>query len=130
MVRTVPVPRGGGPGGGALAWWALHPVRGGALLLGAHVVVALCLSVALFHTAIGFGGGLLSPDQLGMLGDGPFHGLLGIWLPVLLHPVAALLALAAAPRHAWLGPVLCVLASVVLAAYSSTTFEAPVFVGG
>jgi hypothetical protein len=110
--------------------WALHPVRGGALLLGAHVVVALCLSVALFHTAIGFGGGLLSPDQIGMLGDGPFHGLLGIWLPVLLHPVAALLALAAAPRHAWPGPVLCVLASVVLAAYFSTTFETPVFVGG
>jgi len=124
MVETTPVARS------PVAWWALHPVLGGGILFGAHLVVALSLTIALFRTAADFGGLMLSPDEFGRLGGGPGYGFLGIWLPLLAHPLAALASVAVSRRLGWLGPALCLLASVVLAAYFSTTFEAPAFVGG
>ena len=67
----------------------------------------------------------MSYDELPRLGDGPRNGFAGIWIPVLLEPVIVLVSLAITRRYAWVGPALAMLASLVLAVYSYTTFELP-----
>jgi hypothetical protein len=111
----------------APSWLERRPVAGGALLLGAHTLLALILTGALVSGAANFGG--VGLHDLARVGNGPAYGVAGIWLPVLLNPLAALLSLAVSRRLGWLGPVLCALASVLLALYFSTTFETPVLGG-
>ena len=105
---------------------AWKPVLRFAALWAVHVFVALLTTFAFLSAAFGaFDGAIEGRDELYRLGDGPFRGFAGIWLPVLLNPVAALVALAVAPRYAWVGPVLAMLATVLLAVFFATTFERP-----
>jgi len=102
------------------------PIVGFAALWAVHVFVALLTTFAFLSAAFGaFDGAIEGRDDLYRLGDGPFRGFVGIWLPVLLNPIAALVALAVAPRYGWAGPVLAMLASVLLAVVFATTFERP-----
>ena len=102
------------------------PVLRTFLLVALHVVVAVVTSSVFIGYGYGVGGGAVSSyDELPRLGDGARNGFAGIWIPVLLSPLAALIALAISRRFAWIGPVLAMLASVVLAVYFATTFEQP-----
>jgi hypothetical protein len=102
------------------------PVLRTFLLVALRVVVAAVTSYVFIGYGYGFGGGAVSSyDQLARLGDGARNGFAGIWIPVLLSPLAALISLAISRRFAWIGPVLAMLASVVLAVYFATTFEQP-----
>jgi hypothetical protein len=118
--------------GARRGWRTWNPLWGLAALWVAHLLLAVVLTVVFVSAAYAFSDDQVgSYDELSRLGNGARNGLIGIWVPFVLQPLASLYARAVDPRFGWVGGVLAILASVALAVgfFATLAYPEPVLGG-